>query len=85
MGRSVLEQPLAVADGDRVDEEPEPSSRSLASSQRTVVALPDMPMSPSTASLNRRTASTSPGRTVKLFQVGFSSELEMTYFGMLLK
>ncbi len=42
-------------------------------------------MSPSTVSLTRRTASTSPGTTVELFQVGSVSELETTYFGMSLK
>src|SRR6266567_1651745 len=61
------------------------SSRPFASSHRTSVALPDIPMSPSDASLICRSCvATSPDTSVVLVHVALSSEFDTTYFAMLL-
>ena len=54
----------------------------MASSQRTVVALPDIVRSLSVLSLTACTAATSPGRTVVFCQAGSLTVEETTYLGI---
>ena len=61
------------------------SSKPFASSHRTVVALPDIPMSPSVPSLTACTlAATSSERTVVFCQVGSLGVVDRTYVGIVL-